>query len=231
MRTLEIAGALLAFSVAATVASAAPIAVTSCGMVVKGSARLAGDLDCSAHPGHALILDGKLDLQGFSLIGNPGWVAVDCGSVGKCGVKGPGEIRGAAVGISGYKILVSRGVRIADSAETGIVAAIAKLNRAIVEQNGNGATSSPGGGGVWAGVVSATRSEITGNAAFGVFGNGGAVRLVNSTVTGNGVASPLACGTALCADVVSFLRPRVFRTTCGTSMHVTGATWGVCAGD
>jgi hypothetical protein len=45
--------------------------VTSCGQFFRGSAMLAGDLDCSATDADAVKLQGRLHLGGFTIIGHP----------------------------------------------------------------------------------------------------------------------------------------------------------------
>lgn len=55
---------------AASDGHAARVTLTTCGQTVVGSAQLAADLDCSAYAGHALVLDGNLALNGFTLTGN-----------------------------------------------------------------------------------------------------------------------------------------------------------------
>jgi hypothetical protein len=78
-------------------------------------------------------------------------------------------------------------------------------------------------------------TTVTNNGTFGVDGwtdRGYGVRLIDSTVTGNG--THFLCATNPCADVGSLKPPRLLNTTCDTS-YVVGsddpANWGVCALD
>jgi hypothetical protein len=76
--------------------------------------------------------------------------------------------------------------------------------------------------------ITISTSEITGNSEQGVNGSN-SVRVVRSTVTGNGFA-PDEVGEAPHADLYSGDRIAVRRTTCGTSAGPSG-TLGVCAND
>lgn len=214
----------LAFALAATVPaeSSARVLVTTCGQVVQGQGVLAGDLDCSTHPGHAVVLDGTLVLNGFAVIGNAtdpaGYSAVDC--TGKCRVKikGPGHIIGGSTGVSGSKVVVTEEVTVLNAAEWGIRGARVTVKSAFVHDNGAGLGTGPdGGGGIGGGKITVTRSTIVGNAAYGVDANV-VTRLTHADLTGHAVA-----------DVRSFEEPKLHDTICFVSRRASLAeSWNVC---
>jgi hypothetical protein len=76
--------------------------VTSCGQFFRGSAMLAGDLDCSATDNDAVKLQGRLHLGGFTIIGHPAHDVVRC-LKGACRIEGPGTITGGASGVHSDK--------------------------------------------------------------------------------------------------------------------------------
>lgn len=199
--------------------------VTSCGMTISGNAELTADLDCSGFAGHAVVLDGSLALNGFTLTGNAtdpaGYSVVDC--TGKCHVKikGPGTIVGGSTAVSGREVVVTKQVVVRDAANWGITGASVRVLHSHVHDNGFALAVGPdGGGGIWGAKVQTVRSTIENNATFGVNTNLRA-KLNHSIANGNGLA-----------DIRSFLPPKTHDTTCLHSARSTlTETWGVCLGD
>lgn len=205
--------------------SAAVVPVTACGMTIVGRAELVGDLDCSAYAGHALALDGTLELNGFTLTGNTGggnlYDAVHCTGRCRVKVKGPGTIVGGSVGVSGIKVLVTGEVTVHDAGEWGVLGAILRVVRSHVHTNGVAlGVGADGGGGVNGGTVSVVRSTIENNASYGVNATVRAtLHLVDAT--DNGIV-----------DVRSDGKPTAVKTTCKHSARESLAeTWGICALD
>jgi hypothetical protein len=222
MRRLPLLALLLLLPVPT---SAAPITLTTCGMLVTGHAQLTGDLDCSSHPGHAVVLDGTLALNGHTLIGNTtdlaDYSAVDC--TGKCRVKvkGPGTIVGGYHAVRGANVNVTNEVIISNAGAWGISGATVKVLRSWVHDCGGAlAVDADGGGGITAGMIIVTKSTVAANASFGVNATVRAA-LRHVDVSQNGVA-----------DVRSFEKPSLVDTTCFTSRRESLAeTWNVCFGD
>jgi len=218
---LSLAAGLVLFSAPA---NAGPVLVTTCGTAVKGRAVLASDLDCSSHPGHALILDGRLDLGGFTLTGNSSspdeHSAVDCH--GKCQVtiKGPGTIVGGGSAVTGLKVKLDD-VVIRDAAGWGVTGAVVRVKRSQVTNCGASLAVGPAGaGGILGGKLSISDSRVDANGSCGVFAQTRAA-LLRSDVTGNGFV-----------DLRSYGRPGVKNSTCGTSRRANLAeNWGVCSAD
>jgi hypothetical protein len=203
----------------------AKTAVTSCGMTITGNAELTADLDCSGFAGHAVVLDGSLALNGFTLTGNAtdpaGYSAVDCSGKCRVKIKGPGTIVGGATAISGRDVVVTKEVVVRDAANWGVTGAKIRVKRSYVHHNGFALAVGPdGGGGVWGGKVFVFGSTIESNASFGVNANTKAT-LNDCAVTGNG---PF--------DVRSYLKPTLHDTSCNHSARGSLAeTWGVCFND
>jgi hypothetical protein len=214
---------LLVMMPALTAAGAIPL--TTCGASVVGRAVLTGDLDCSTHPGHALVLDGKLELNGFTLTGNAtdpaGYSAVDC--LGKCRitVTGPGTIVGGSTAVSGGKVRLKHEITVRDAAEWGISGAEVRLSRCHVLDNGLALAVGPdGGGGIRGGKITVTQATIEDNASFGLDASIRA-KLMRSSSIGNGLV-----------DVRSFEKPTLVDAACVTSRRGNlKETWGVCFGD
>ncbi len=205
--------------------SAAIVPVTSCGLTVVGRAELTGDLDCSAYPGHALMIDGTLELNGFTLTGSASgsnlYDAVHCTGRCRVKVKGPGTIVGGFVGVSGIRVLVTGEVTIHDAAGFGVLGAIVRVVRSHVHTNGSGAGVGPdGGGGVDGDKVSVVQSTVEDNAAYGITALSRATLHLVSAI-GNGFV-----------DVRSGKKPTAVKTTCLRSARDDLAeTWGICALD
>jgi hypothetical protein len=224
MRPSSLVVSLLACAVlvVASESQAARVTVTTCGQVVVGSADLAGDLDCSTYPGHALVLDGSLRLNGFTLMANAtdpaGYSAVDC--TGKCRVriKGPGKIVGGSTAVSGNQVRLSKGIEVRDAAEWGVAGAEVKASSVYVHDNGLGLAVGPeGGGGIVGGKVNVKRATVDANGSFGINAN---VRAVLNFVLSSG--NPIA-------DIRSYEKPIVAKSTCAKSAKGNLAeTWGVC---
>jgi len=214
-------------------AAGAATDVTACGMVVSGAANLVADLDCSSHPGPALVLDGRLDLHGFTLTGNgsptDGGYTVDCPER-KCKIRGPGTIAGGQHGVSGSRVLMTD-VTVTGAGVTGVLAGRAMLKGCVI--TGNGTTpASPDivryRGGLWVGNCYLWDTSVVGNPGFGVLGVSRS-RYYSSVITGNGFGG---CDEVPCVDVVGAEAPLLRRgTTCGTSAHLNGSAFGLCAND
>jgi hypothetical protein len=206
-------------------AAAKTVEVTTCGQTVRGRAILVADLDCSSHPGHALVLDGKLEMHGFTLTGNTtdvsGPSTVDC--TGKCRIRivGPGTIVGGSTAVSGLTVSISHEVTIRDALEWGVTGAKVGLSECFVTTNGAALPVGPaGGGGISGGKVKARRSTISDNASYGVNANRRAT-LNRSTALGNAFA-----------DVRSFDKPLLTDATCQISRRAnTIESWNVCLGE
>lgn len=239
MRRTAAAWVVVLLTSAAT--SGASVPVTTCGQVVSGRGELVGDLDCGLYGGSAAVtVRGRLDLNGFAIIGNPGLNAVSC--VVKCNVSGPGLITGAAAGVStqwpnGATIHV-RDVTIDGNTGAAVDGARVSVKESVITNNGSAdpPVSFPFTGGVSGGRVKIVDSTLTNNFNFGVRGN--KVRLIRSTATGNGTNPGCLVNIPNwgCADVAGFEIPRVRpSSTCGTSRRLAFApfnpSWGVCASD
>ena len=198
--TLLIVGILLAGILVAPASTPAIELITSCGQFVRGSAALAGDLDCSATDDAAVKLQGRLHLDGHVLTGHPAHAAVRC-LKGACRIDGPGTISGAAEGIRSDKNTRLVGVTVSNNVGAGVHALKkARLDSSSIVDNG--------GTGVIADKISADSTgflangddgahtvrkaqlsgcNVTGNAGDGVSSD----RLVkvshNTTVTNNGL--------------------------------------------
>ncbi|HEV7735090.1 MAG TPA: hypothetical protein VGR62_23170 [Candidatus Binatia bacterium] len=112
------------------------------------------------------------------------------------------------------------------SSENGLAGLVGKRIKGedlTLDDNGSEAVFAPGGH------VAATRLVATGNDLMGVLG--GAIRLVDSTVTGNGD------GVGVPIDIAASRPPKLLSTTCGSSAIDVGGlvdpnqTWHVCAND
>jgi hypothetical protein len=226
MRRSPLVAALLAAAALLTAADghAAKVVLTTCGQTVVGRAELTADLDCSAYAGHALVLDGTLALNGFTLTGNatdPGYSAVDCTAKCRVRIKGPGKIVGGQSAVSGNLVKLSKEIEIRDASAWGVTGAQVRASTVWVHGNGAGLPVGPdGGGGISGGKITVQRSTIESNASFGVNANVRAV-LNFASVTDNGLV-----------DLRSYDKPTVAKTTCLTSARGNLAeNWGVCFND
>jgi hypothetical protein len=178
-----------------------------------------------------------------------------------CEISGPGEITGSFNGVAAASKVRISDVTIHGNG-TGIwkiygdvpwAARIDLINVVIRDNSGDGIR---GGG-----AIRATDSVIRDNGGVGMTSQG-PTRLVRTTITGNGGAGLLTgifhdfyqvyfyserrlhflvdsdvSGNGLvdgAADLVAAKRPRLLRSTCGTSADPTAPgnpSWGVCAGD
>ena len=173
--------------------------VTMCGQSVRGNSKLVADLDCSAVDGDAVTLQGRLHLQGFTIIGNPAHAVVRCFR-GACRVDGPGTLTGGAQGIRSDK-----NARVVEATISGNGVGVRALKTARFD---GAAVSDNDGAGVDADKVKAESTGFLGNGGVGahavrkillsfcnVAGNAGdgltSDRLVrvthDTTVTGNGL--------------------------------------------
>jgi len=233
---------LLLLGCSAGSAAAARIPVTTCGQVLRGHGELTGDLDCGLYAGTvAVTVRGKLDLNGFTITGHPGLDAINCDV--KCKVRGPGRITGAHNGVSQVRNSVAVIVRVRDLTIDGnsgaaVDGTYVQVKNSIVTNNGNPnppvESHFPYTGGVTGSRVKILGSTLTNNTNFGV--NSADIRLIRSTVTGNGTnpgCLPQSQNLG-CADIATLNFPRVTRTsTCGTSRRTAALneSWGVCTDD
>jgi hypothetical protein len=226
---------------------AAPVPVTACGQSVAGRGELVDDLDCSAFDGDAVVLRGRLVLNGFVLKGHPDHSVIRCPGQG-CRVRGPGTVTGGGTGISasgnvsvdtnvlvfanfgdgvraGGNVNVAKGSLIADNGGDGV-----HSDRSVTFRYGATSISNDGDG-VRAGQrVRVLDGAVNFNGGDGLRGE--RVLLVRSQAVSNG-ENP-ACGVSIeCADLASPAPPRIVPPAeCHTSRNTeAGGTWGVCAAD
>ncbi len=223
--TARILGTTAVLVLLAPGGASAKTVVDSCGMVVAGTATLQGDLDCSAHPGHALVLDGRLELRGHTLTGNStdpaGYSTIDCAGDCVISIRGPGTIVGGANGVSGGTVKVSREVTIRDAAEWGVSGARVRLRECHVLDNGFALpVGASGGGGIVGGKITVSHSRVEDNASFGM--NASVRAVVNhASILQNGLV-----------DIRSFERPRLRDANCMVSSRANlNENWGVCIND
>ena len=177
----------------APAARAASIPVTTCGQVVMGVGELTGDLDCSADPGEAVKLTGRLLLNGFTLTGNPADDVVRC-ETGGCIVEGPGTVTGGMDGIRGDRtVKVRLGVIVTGNADTGVRAkASAIVSDSTITANGVDGIEADAS-------VKLAGTTVTGNGGDGVRAKKRA-SLKTSTVSGNGGDGVRADGSATLSE-------------------------------
>jgi hypothetical protein len=150
--------------------------VVSCGQFFRGSAMLAGNLDCSSTDDDAVKLQGRLHLGGFTLTAHPAHAAVRC-LKGACRIDGPGTITGGAQGVRSDKNARLVGVAVGNNPGEGVRAGrTARLD--------GGSISNNGGVGVYADKINARSTSLVGN------GDDGAhtvrkASLLGCTVNGN----------------------------------------------
>jgi hypothetical protein len=216
---------------------AAAVDVTDCGQVIEPGkvGELKNDLACAASPtwpfsacGVRLQPGAKLQLNGFTISGDGTGAGVECWTK-RCTIEGPGEIRGfwAGVNCAGCRV-VARDVVVRENNE-GIYIPLAgtlEAKRVVASDNtrsgiwaqavmGSDIEASRNGlNGVSAnGRLRVRRLDATANGRSGVLGGHGRGRLVDSTVTGNDVATGGY-------DIVSVGTMRLVRTTCGKSATI-----------
>ncbi len=137
------------------------------------------DLDCSASPGEAVKLQGKLLLNGFTLTGHAASDVVSC-ELGACRVVGPGTVTGGTDGVRSKRgARIEAGAVITANGGDGVrTDKTAKVFDATVSANGGD------------GVRSKTTATISGSTITGNTGDGvrtdGSVTIKASTVGGNG---------------------------------------------
>ena len=159
----QIVALVLAVLALAGNAVSADLDLTSCGTVVPAmaNARLPADLDCStaAGPGVVLEMGAALDLNGFTLVGNPSAFGADGVSCADgCRVDGPGTVRSFGQdGISAQGVLTVHNAVVSDNGRYGIVAR----------------------------TVTVADSSISSNVEYGVFGHNVA-NVSRCSISGNG---------------------------------------------
>jgi hypothetical protein len=224
----------------ATVADAAPLAITECHQEIAGtSGILTTDLDCSADPLSVGVdvLRGDLYLDGHSITG----AAIGVACVERCTIYGPGTIVGNGMGVdqfstspSGGKVRLI-GVTVTGNDSGGIGGDRVKVEGSTVSGNGGLILSGNAiGGGVIGKKVLVRDSSVSGNLDFGVFS--GKIALRNSSVATNGTdggcVHEYGSYAGACGDLVSSKRPSVSPTSqCDVSVSPPAGTWGVCSAD
>lgn len=236
MRPFSLVAFALTLGWSNVAASAPTVPVTTCGqLVTRGTiGYLTGDLDCTATPdAPAVSVDrhARLDFRGFTITG--GRFGVWCGSdyddvsadVGRCQIVGAGgTIEDANIyGIGGGGVVASN-LTIRNSFYDGIFASTVKLSNSTITGNG--------GNGVGAyHDVKVVGSTVTGSGYVGLESLQRRVKVVDSTVIGNGTDPQ--CASLPCGDLSSPRHPSVKNTVCESSIKLTNpiGTWGVCALD
>lgn len=217
------------------------------------------DLVCAPGEGIALENGATLKLDGHTLDGCSIHGVGGATEKIRIVVRGPGEIHGAGISIAAGTLRVrdvviqdppvhgiygasgvnggpskidASGVTLTGSGGTGIEATRVVVKNVTIDGftdhgaigwakvDGNGLTVSGSGEGVFSAEnVHLRHSQVTGCSGFGVIANL-SIKLAASTVTGNGT------------DLASQIRPKLARSTCGTSLDLqSSAPWGVCAND
>jgi hypothetical protein len=226
MRTVPGLVAFLVLAAAGSAAAAVP--VTTCGHVVTRASALAGDLDCTAFAGDAVVIarGRTLNLNGFTLKAHPDHRAVKCES--PCRVVG-GTIASGRIGVDSAPPAHRRmRIDLDRVTITGTGVAANGSHKILVKSS---TISGNGSGVAGTGNAMLVRSTISNSAGNGV--EGGKVTLVDSSVTGSGaVAEPFGCAPLAC-DILSILSPAVKGTSsCGQSCRNGNCVpWGVCSGD
>ena len=233
---------LLTMAAAGPAAAKPMLAVTTCGQQVPNGnvGYLTGDLDCNGLPAAigAVVLGANavLDLRGYTLTTDAifgvycGGLQPDKGGLNACTVS-DGTITGAMTGhaIIGKRVHASN-LTISGTAVNGIYADGPFRGDGLV-------ISGSGVDGVRANTsVRITDSTITGNGEVGIANGTGRIRLIGSSVTGNGTNQDCGQAGKQCADLSSHVAPKLVDSTCDTS---TGASvfqsgqndWNVCTLD
>jgi len=206
------------------------VPVTTCGQVVQDRrAELTGDLDCSAAPvGAAVTLarGGRLMLNGFFLTGPDPALGDTVRCYRSCRVDGPGTIRGGNVGLHGSDESNNEDERVRTESSVAIVEANVGAQGSLVRIRRSGLTAN--GVGVIAQRAIVRDASINDNDETGIRAE--IVRLVDSSLYGNGTACAPACH---CVDLYTYGPPLLGpNTSCATSMNAnTCTTWGVCTND
>jgi hypothetical protein len=227
--------------------------VTACGQVVppRETGVLQVDLTgCGSSAVGAFLSDrSELDLNGHAIAS--GAIGVHC--TGKrCTVHGPGEIRNVTVhglraSFKNARVRVED-VNVHDSAFAGIVADSGRPRITVerVQATGNAVGIET----IFSGQIVGEDVDASNNRSSGIVA-GRRFRFTRLTLLNTGAGDPhpeddgLVClygGGSLTdstvtgsagADLATFKRPRLVRSTCGTSRFVGpgGATWGICTND
>lgn len=243
-----VAAAMSVMSIHGVAAARTNVAVTACGQRVLGDGYLVGNLDCTTgeeswYPAVTMAGNGSLHLSGFSIVGGDN--AVRCEK--RCRVFGGHIGYGYGAGVTSLG-----SATVSDISIVGRSPAVSAVTKIIAERS----TFSSNWSALWAGrsvvmidsMISGSleygvmvdrratlrNSSITGSALSGVHTNKSV--LVDSSVTGNGTDPE--CGvTQRCADLRTFNKPLMRRSTCETSSVAYGAVippytdWDVCALD
>jgi len=230
--------AALAFAVCTASAAFSQTSITSCGSIVppRGTGVVANDITCSPSDPFVVRVDdrAKLDLAGHTLSG--GVRGVHC--TGKCVLSstgGPATIRDADTGLNVTGSRARFSDLNFDNNSNNILCDVSttKLRGERVNINGGGQLGIQAArvhiaGLTITGASPGIRAQGTtlegGSSITGSLGGiqGGKVRLVNSTVTGN---TPW--------DLQTLTRPRLTASTCDRSQNLANElqNWGVCSLD
>jgi hypothetical protein len=222
---------------------------------------LPADLVCA--PPSAIFLENnaRLELNGHVLDGCEVRATGLSSDTRKISVRGPGEIRNAAVNINKGALRISDVVIVDapdDAIRGGDDSKIRADNVSITGSLGSGiwatkvdARDVTSVGGLGTGIrghggVSARNVLVSGNSD-GISSSAGKTTVRNSEVTGNEGIGVIAyklsvigstvtgnnpSASPFAADIVSSVAPKVRTTTCETSLNSNGqSSWGVCSGD
>jgi hypothetical protein len=240
---------------ASAVAVDAAMQINACGQTVPAgqTGLLAVDLVCTGSAAPAIILDDRARVYFHRHVVTGGSSGVRC--LGKCAVRGPGEITGAGHGVyslNSFSHIDVRQIHIHDNTGNGIFRdngiGNLTLQRVDIDHNYNGITASSTGDtiagtrvsvsdNVGNGIVARNavflRLTMTNNGAPGLVSEQGGARLIHSVLTGN--AADVGG-----MDVLTYLMPVLVNTTCGWSYQVPfdgplpfpgDPSWGVCTND
>jgi hypothetical protein len=226
--------------------------ITACGQVVppRETGVLQVDLtSCSSSAIGVFLSDrSELDLNGHAVAS--GAMGVHCFEK-RCTVRGPGEIRNAAVhgllaSFANARVKVED-VDVHDNAADGIAASSGKARITVARVNvrGNGVGIET----IFKGRIYGEDVDASNNRFDGIVA-GSRFRFKRLTLLDTGATEPdpaygLVClyggGTLIDstvsgssgADLATFKRPKLVRSTCGTStsFNPINGTWGVCTND
>lgn len=234
--------------------TALAVDVTSCDQTVPAGevGVLTTDLICVGDVAGVTLNDGAtLEMSGHVISG--GTVGVYCYPF-SCTVHGPGEVTGAATGISAshseellrksrHSSLTITGVNVHDNLGEGIHhESLGKIVLTDVSASAN-----PQNGVSTRGNLIGSNVTANGNGALAILADLGKVTIVGLTATGNGAGSPGSAAVSVQRkklrlensnvtgnsgpDLATRSKPKLINTICEHSIKPNGQTWGVCSLD
>lgn len=154
---------------------AAATEVTTCGQVVKGSAFLSGDLDCSSFAGDAVVINGgTLDLRGFTVTGNSAPLA--------CGVRCTRSCKVISDPVGGAITGATNDAGICDDDEDADIARSIRVIGVALTGNSSGVSTDEAA----LVVVDSTITNHSGVGAEATSFTRGRLRIVNSIIANSG---------------------------------------------